>query len=249
MKRIKTMICVLATIFVFSMCIAGCGNKEAADQSEAPAETADIKILEDDAEVPAAAPAEAEEIDEAADAEALAQSEYDRAVELYNQGMYYSARTAFENSGYEDWEARAASCVLSMPESGELWHDDNLVSDNMQLVFTVYGDYDGVGYYIRVYTEDRALAETVFVRKGGTVETWLPGGNYYIKDGSGTEWYGENEQFGPDGAYENMVFNEVEGDAYLTVLDEGYSWTIGIEDSEGNGDGVEAEAIGWEDRE
>ena len=179
-----------------------------------------------------------------------AKAEYDRAVALYDEGKFYSAKVAFEKSGYGDWEQRAAACVQSMPGTGELFHDANMTSDNMILTFTV-NDAEGVsdkGMYIAVYTKDKKLVESLFIKGVGTIETNIPGGEYYVKDSSGTEWYGEDEQFGPDGYYESMVFNEVEGDQYLTKLDEGYRWDITINAKDGSAQGVGSEQGSWENR-
>jgi hypothetical protein len=177
-----------------------------------------------------------------------AKAEYDRACALYDEGKYYSAKEAFEKSAYGDWEQRAAACVQPMPETGELFHDPDMTSDNMILNFIVNEDDASKGYYISVYTKDKKLAETLFVKGSGTIETRLPGGEYYVKDSCGTEWYGEDEQFGPNGYYESMVFNTVEGDPYLTALEEGYQWDITINDANGTGQGVGSEEGSWDNR-
>ena len=80
------------------------------------------------------------------------------------------------------------------------------------------------------------------------METRLPGGEYYVKDSTGTEWYGEDEQFGPDGHYESMVFNSVEGDPCLVVLEEGYQWDIIINDADSSGRSVESQEESWGNR-
>ena len=177
-----------------------------------------------------------------------AKAEYDRACALYDEGKYYSAKEAFEKSAYGDWEQRAAACVQPMPETSELFHDPDMVSDRMILNFVVEEADANEGTYISVYTKDKRLVETVFIKGTGTVETKLPGGEYYVKDASGSEWYGEDEQFGPGGDYESMVFNEVESDPYLTVLKEGYEWTITINSLGDTGRGVGFEEGSWDNR-
>ena len=98
-----------------------------------------------------------------------------------------------------------------------------------------------------VYTEDNVLASTMFVHGSGKASARLPGGNYRIRDAAGTEWYGEKETFGKNGSYEYMVFNEVPGDEYLTVLDAGYAWTISVSVSEATGGtGVGSDETDWE---
>ena len=177
-----------------------------------------------------------------------AKAKYDEAVALFEQGKFYSAKVAFEESEYEDWEDRAAACVQPFPATGELFHKEGVTSDDMRLDLSVYAEDESVGRYISVYTEENELVVTVFIQGSGTVGSWLPGGNYYIRDAAGYEWYGEDEQFGPDGSYEKMVFDEVEGDRYLTVLDTGYAWEISINSNSGDGQDVDSETTGWEDR-
>jgi hypothetical protein len=181
-------------------------------------------------------------------ADEQAEAEYNRACTLFDEGKYYSAKAAFEKSAYKDWEQRAAACVQPMPETGELFHDENMTSDNMILAFCVESQDDNKGMYITVYTKDKKLVESLFIKGADTVETKIPGGEYYIKDASGTEWYGADEQFGPDGHYETMVFNEIEGDPYLTAPEEGYRWLITINTSPSVGQGVGSEENSWNDR-
>ena len=185
---------------------------------------------------------------EETEANAGDEAEYERACTLFEEGRYYSARAAFENSGYGDWEERAAACVQPMPGTGVISRAENMASDEMELVFVVNAADESIGRFISVYTEDHVLAAELFILGSGSAEVGLPGGCYYVKDASGTEWYGADEQFGPDGYYENMVFDEVEGDRYLTVLDAGYVWTITINTSTTAGQGVGSERTDWEDR-
>ena len=181
-------------------------------------------------------------------AEETAKAEYDRAVALFDEGKFYSAKAAFEKSGYKDWEQRAAACVQPMPETGELFHDENMRSDKMILVFNVNEENGDMGRYITVLTKDNKPVESLFVKGAGTVETGIPGGEYYVKSSSGTEWYDVDEQFGPDGLYITMVFNETEGDPNLTTLNEGFRYDITINNVTGEGQGVASEETGWDKR-
>ena len=196
----------------------------------------------------ASASASASTSSSSSSAEDTAKAEYDRAVALFDEGRFYSAKAAFEKSAYKDWEQRAAACAQPMPETGELFHDEGMTSDKMILAFDVNTQDENRGMYITVYTKDGKLVESVFVKGPGTVETGIPGGEYYVKDSSGTEWYGADEQFGPDGYYENMVFNEVEGDSNLTALEEGYRYDITINSETSDGQNVDSEESTWENR-
>jgi hypothetical protein len=225
----------LSSMLVLALVACGGGTDGAAQKDDEAGATAQGSAQAVDAE--AAAQAEAE---------ALAQAEYQRACELFDQGLYFSAREAFESSGYDDWEQRAAECVQQMPETGEIWHDESLESSEMELHLTVNGADDSVGRYFEVYTADHELAATGFVRGSGSISLLLAGGNYYIKDAQGTEWYGEAELFGRDGYYETMVFDEFEDDRYLTALSAGYEWEITINSGSSDGQTVSSEDTDWE---
>lgn len=175
-----------------------------------------------------------------------AEAEYNNANALFEEGKYYSAKKAFENNKYGDWEQRAAECVQTKPETGEIWHDENNTSDNMILTFVVESEEENTSRYIAVYTKDHELVESLFINGTGTVETSLKGGEYYVRSATGTDWYGETELFGEDGKYENMIFDEVEDDRYLTSLEEGYEWKITINTTSTGGQGVESEETDWE---
>ena len=181
-------------------------------------------------------------------AEEAAKAEYDNAVALFDQGKFYSAKAAFEKSQYNDWKERAAACVQPMPETGELAHDENMHSDTMLLEFTYNAPNEDAGMYITVLSKDKKPVVTLFIKGTGSFETDIPAGEYYVKDASGTEWYGLDEQFGPDGHYETMVFEEVEGDPNLTVLDDGYEWNITINTSSDTGQSVGSQEESWENR-
>ena len=188
---------------------------------------------------PVTDPEETEDID-------TAKEEYLRASELFDEGKFYSAKLAFENSGYDDYEQRALQCIQPMPETGELWHDKDMASDKMRLDFVVNEDDNAIGTYIAVYTEDNNLVETVFIQGSGTVETWIPGGTYCIKDASGTVWFGEKELFGKEGKYETMLFHENDDNPQLTALSEGYIWTITINSLDDKGGAIDTQENDWE---
>jgi hypothetical protein len=175
-----------------------------------------------------------------------AEEEYNEACVLFDEGKYYSAKKAFEHSRYDDWEQRAEACVQPAPETGEIWHDENMYSKNMCLIFTVADEEDDVCQYIAVYTRDRELVESLFIRGTDSVETWIPPGEYYVRNAKGTVWYGEQELFGDEGTYEKMIFDAVEDDRYLTVLEPDYQYEITINASQNVGQGVESEETDWD---
>ena len=244
-------IMIMCFAFASALGLAACGgggqaqsgSGESGATSPAPASAPGTSAAPDETSAPSAESSPAVK----PAAEDPAKAEYDRACALFDEGKYYSAKAAFESSGYGDWEQRAAACVQPMPETGELWHSESIVGDNMTLEF-VATQAEGTGMCIMVYSKDNEPATTLFINGSGSVETWLPGGEYYVRDATGTEWYGGDEQFGPDGHYERMVFDEVEGDRYLTVLEDGFGWTISISTGSNEGQNVGSEEESWESR-
>ncbi len=48
---------------------------------------------------------------------------------------------------------------------------------------------------VKIYTVDGTLARTMFIVGNAKATTSLPAGTYIIKDGTGKNWYGEEESF------------------------------------------------------
>ena len=173
---------------------------------------------------------------------------YREGLEYMADERYYSARGAFSTSHMADAEDMAEKCVQNLPKTAELWHNQEMKSNEMRLLFRVEAAEPSTGRYFMVYTEEGELASTLFIRGSGAARTNLPGGRYRIRDAWGTEWYGTKETFGREGSYEYMVFNEFEEDEYLTDLAEGYEWTISINVSESaaNAADVGGDDTDWE---
>ena len=142
----------------------------------------------------------------------------------YLNGNYYKARERFESCYWGDSEERAEKCVQPWPSTGQLWKDNSLGAGT-QLTVKVNGEPD-VGMHVKIYTESGKLAAMLFIGGSGSASTWLPGGTYTIKDGTGRDWYGQEDSFGYYGDYEVMTFDD-----YGTTdveLKAGYSYTITI---------------------
>jgi hypothetical protein len=80
--------------------------------------------------------------------------------------------------------------------------------------------------HVKIYQKNGNLAAMLFIGGTGSASTWLPGGTYVIKDGTGRDWYGQEDSFGYYGDYEVMTFDD-----YGTTevdLQAGYSYTITI---------------------
>ena len=167
---------------------------------------------------------------------------YQAGLEYLKEEKYYSAQQAFRESRMADAEEKAQKCVQEWPRTGEIWHNKAFKSSEMYLTIHIQSAEEGTGCYLMVYSEADELASTMFIRETGKVTVKLPGGRYRIRDASGKEWFGTKEAFGKEGHYEYMVFEEIEGDIYLTDLEAGYEWTIAInvvEDTGGTGVGSE----------
>jgi hypothetical protein len=163
-------------------------------------------------------------------------------------GKYYSAREAFENSSWQDSQERAAACVQELPDSGLLWRNPDITGTESGLTFKVKGSEDSSGMCFEVYDTDDQLVSVVFVRGSSSAKTDLPAGTYHIKDGSGTEWYGLAETFGPEGNYEYLTFSEEEDVQYDAVLENGqYELAINVSEIEEGATSVGAANVGWED--
>ncbi|SEA59893.1 hypothetical protein SAMN05216349_11856 [Oribacterium sp. KHPX15] len=178
--------------------------------------------------------------------ESPAKVEYEKAVKLFDEGKYYSAEQAFIECKYGDWAKRAKECVQPVPETGELWHDKKKKSEETNLVIVVNEENPDTYRYYEVYDQNKKPVASLFVAGENTVETWLPEGYYYVKEATGTKWYGDKELFGAEGSYRTMVFNEIEDDRFLSLFEKGYQCEITINSSDSGGKGVESEVTDWD---
>ncbi len=164
-----------------------------------------------------------------------------RGCALALQGKHYSAKQAFEQSGWGDWEERAAACVQEWPKTGLLYKNPDVPGSNTQLTVQFNTDAD-TAMLVKIYTSENVLARTLFIGGTGKATVKLPAGVYLIKDGTGHDWYGEAEAFGDEGSYEIMTFD---GGEQLVELKKNYATTITVNVQEDNPD---AEGVGsdWE---
>ena len=164
---------------------------------------------------------------------------YNEAMALYKEGRYYSAKQAFIESGYGDWEEMAEKCEQPWPATGELWHDKSQWLQDMWITFVINQDTD-TAIYIRLF-KNNAVVSTAFIGGPGQVKLALPGNGYYsIQDGIGRTWYGEKEAFGREGSYEDMTFDEKGTDK--VYLQSYYEYTLTINAETITGDEVYSDA-------
>ena len=171
---------------------------------------------------------------------------YNEAMALYENEKYYSAHTAFIESGYGNWEEMAEKCVRKWPDTGEIWHDKSQWLQDMELTIVIDQPED-TAMFIRIFKND-APVSYLFISGPDSITVRLPGNGYYvIKDGVGKEWFGIKEAFGPEGSYETMTFDE-EGTEKI-YLESNYAYTISInvESYDPDADSIFSETADWSD--
>ena len=175
-------------------------------------------------------------------------SDYLQACLLAAQGRYYSAREMFEKSGYGDSAERAASCAEPLPETGEIRHHPDIQGSDVSLTFTVHTTDESRGTCFKVFNPDGEEICTVLVRGGDSATVHVPAGTYRIMDGTGYEWYGSTETFGPDGKYAWLTFSEDENSRYDAVLDYGaYELEVNVAQLEDGAVSVGTSGVGWDE--
>ncbi len=172
-----------------------------------------------------------------------AEYDYLRGCVLYAKGSYYGAKLAFEASGTGDWEARAAACAQPWPKTGLLYKNPDVRGSNTELTVVFNSDPD-VAMLVKIYTPDDVLARTLFIGGTGKATASLPAGSYVIKDGTGTDWYGEADAFGKEGHYEVMTF---EDGSREVKLKKNYrsTITVNVQEYDANADSVGSRYEDW----
>ena len=158
---------------------------------------------------------------------------------------YAAARTYFENSEWADWEKRAAACVQRWPRTGVIYSNPAVQGDAAELAVQFNGASD-TAMLVKIYTAKGVLARMMFIGGTGKATASLPAGTYIIKDGTGKNWYGEEDAFGSEGNYEIMTFS---GGEQELQLKRNYRTTITVNVQENNPDaeGVGSDWESWED--
>ena len=169
---------------------------------------------------------------------------YDRAYSLYEKKSYYEAHELFVQSQYGDWERMSKKCIRRWPADGEIWHDPTQWLRDTELTFRVEQPND-TAIFLTVF-KDNSPVSKVFIGGDGEVTVMLPGnGNYSIRDGVGSNWYGEEDMFGADGAYETMTFEPNDNDYYYFKQKLSYLVTINIDDVAG--EDIGSEDLDWKE--
>lgn len=170
--------------------------------------------------------------------------EYARGCALLIGGRNFLASEAFRESGFGDWEARAASCAMPWPETGTLWKSGEIRGSDTELRVKVNAPEDRAAL-VKVYTPDGAPVASLFIGGTGEAAARLPAGEYAVRYGAGTEWFGAEDAFGGEGSYRAMTFGE---GSKAVGLQSGRSYTITVNaDADDPGDGVGTEEARWSD--
>ena len=173
--------------------------------------------------------------------------DYARACACAVRGQFASARHWFEQSQYGDWETRAEACVQPWPKNGVLYKNPEVKGSNTELVVQFFTNPD-TAMLVKIYTEDgETLARTLFIGGTGKATVSMPAGRYIIKDGTGKNWYGEEESFGDEGSYEIMTFDD-EGQQ-VVELQKNYrsTITVNVQEENPNADYVGSDEENWRD--
>lgn len=164
---------------------------------------------------------------------------YDQAMKLYKAQKYYSAKEAFEDSEWGDWEKKAKACVKKFPGNKQIWRSKDKAAKGtaVQLTFHAKGIPSSTGTVLMFYNKSGKALAYLFIKGGSKATVKLPTGAIMIKMGMGKTWYGVKELFGPEGDYLTMLVN---GKKYTTLKRGRYTLTCNV--SQGN---VESESESW----
>ena len=169
---------------------------------------------------------------------------YQTGLQYLNEGKFYSAYESFRMSSLEEAQEKAETCIQAWPATGQIWHNSSVKGTNMELTVSVNQDEDRA-MIVKIYKGD-VHAATLFIAGTGKATTKLPAGTYTIKDGVGTQWFGANEAFGRDGAYETMTFGDDGTSQVQLKSGHAYTITINVTNPDPNADSVGSEYQDWE---
>ena len=116
---------------------------------------------------------------------------YQQGLQFMNEGKYYSAYEAFGYSSLEEAQAMAEKCVQNWPKNGEIWHNSSAKGKNVELTVKVNQDSDRA-MLVKLIKDGTEVAY-LFIGGTGSATAKIPAGNYVIKDGVGTNWFGKDE--------------------------------------------------------
>ncbi len=132
---------------------------------------------------------------------------YAAALNAMENKYYYTAYKLFSELGdYEKSKENARLCKRPLPETGELYRNQEYKRQAVQL--NLDNANDGYFTYVRIYdAQGQNIVSTVFLHPGKTAVIYLPDKTYILKAAYSktAEWFGELEMFGEDATYKNIT--------------------------------------------
>ncbi len=170
---------------------------------------------------------------------------YRTGLKYMEEKKFFSASLAFLNSSDSRAKEQLEKCRQPWPRNGEIWHLSSVTNKSMELTIQV-NQSDSTAYVAKIYKNGQPVS-ILFIGGSGKATVSLPGGTYVIKNGSGSDWFGEKELFGRHGAYNTMTFDD-KGTQEVT-LQSGYAYTISVNVAERapGADQVGSEKVNWAD--
>ena len=169
---------------------------------------------------------------------------YQDGLRYMNEGRYYSAYQSFMACGLEEGDEKAEQCVRPWPKTGEIWHNSSVRGNVVTLTIAVNQDSDRA-LLAKIYKGDTHVS-SLFIGGTGQATVNLPAGTYVIKDGSGSEWIGPTESFGPYGSYETMTFDDNGNEEVALKANYSYKITVNVSDLDPNAQGVGSHYENWD---
>ena len=160
------------------------------------------------------------------------------------RGNYYSAMLRFADIDYLDSAERADACVLAWPKNCELYRNPAYGGKKTHLNIRVDGDVD-YATFIKIYAENGDYVLGVFIDGSSSTTVKIPGGTYFIKKGTGYDWYGVKEAFGDDGYYATLYFDDGGQEVTLKSRYE-YTLTLNTAYDDPDASDVGTEGIDWD---
>ncbi len=133
------------------------------------------------------------------------------------------------------------------PANGELYRSGSAAGEQASLKIVISNLSSGYASLVKLTTDEGELVSCLFAGNtaGSTqalrLSTSVPGGNYVLTYGTGTDWYGQKAAFGTAGTYSKLL---LEDNQSVIPLDAGYTYTLYI-DASPDSTGGSSEAIAY----
>ncbi|MCF0228856.1 MAG: hypothetical protein HUJ76_04075 [Parasporobacterium sp.] len=169
---------------------------------------------------------------------------YMKAAISFLEGSAYNAKLMYEYSGYGDYAERAVSCAQDLPNSGQIYRNENVPGTGVKFTASVHSLNESEAVCVKLINDKNELVSCLIIRGTGSASADIPEGRYRIIDGAGFSWYGVNDMFGEEGTYETMIFDD--GSDYMQFRN-GYEYTMSFNSGEHDPNSLDTgfEAASW----